>query len=127
MGYREKVSERFEATTDLSPGDALARARRVIEDLGSVRTWRLGIESEDSQGFSVVIKPTILGALNERTTFTVTTRAAPDGRSIVNAEIGRFAVYQEKFLWFIPAGPKSVPGIAAYLRSLDELRAAFRM
>lgn len=124
MGYRDKIEESLEVETSMGAPEALQAARRVIEDIGSVRTWRLRIVSESDDAFEVAIKPTVVGALGDPTHFVVSA-TGEDGNATLDVRVSRYSVYQEKLLWLIPVGPKSVPGMAAYKKCIEALRGAF--
>lgn len=124
MSDLEKIGKRLSAATARSADEALQLARAAIEGVGRVNLARAEVVAENGESLLVEIKPTSpVGFLADNTTFTVTAR--PDGTgTIVLVEVEDYSVYQEKLFFFIPFGPKQVPGSKVYGRCLDAIQAA---
>lgn len=121
MGDLDKVNRTLELRTSHAPEGALASARAAVEGVGRVELARPHVVSEAGDGFRVEIKPTSpVGILLDNTTFVVEARR--DGEStLVTVGADDFSVYQQKALFFIPVGPKSVPGVKVYVRCLEAI------
>lgn len=126
MGDLEKINRSLELATRLSAQDAVAKARDVVTGMSAYRLTRAHIVSEWNDGFTVEIRPTTpIGWLTKDTSFIVAAERTVDGADLtVQAE--SYATYQEKMLWFIPFGPKVVPGAAMYIKVLDAIETALK-
>lgn len=123
MGHLDRAAATLAVKSNKTSADALRAAKAAVEGINAVGTTRVRVARESSNGFRVALKPTVVGALHGAGHFEVTA-AAREGGSNVSVRFVDPVVVQQKFLGFIPAGPKTVMGIKAYERSLEAVRKA---
>lgn len=122
MGDLDLISRNVELRTSYSPQDALHRAKEAIERVGRVNLARAHIAEESDDAILVEIRPTSpVGALNEDTTFVVEVQSDGEGATAVRAAAADYSAYQQKLFFFIPFGPKSVPGAKVFSKCLEEI------
>jgi hypothetical protein len=128
---------RLEATTSLSPADALGLVRQAagnvkgggtslltsgLQNIGA----QINIEREGTNALAMSI--TSGKRLIELCTFSARVNGArADGKTVL--QVGGLETYktnQSKFLMIIPTGPKTIAGMAPYKRFLDAVAEALR-
>lgn len=116
------VHRSLELRTSYSPQEALGQAKEAIERVGRVSLARAHVVGESEEELLVEIRPTSpVGILADNTTFVVGVRSDGEGTTVVSAEAAKYSVYQEKLFFFIPFGPKNIPGAKVFAKCLEEI------